>query len=210
MFKIRYPIVAGKLYEDDKNFLIRQIEACFGHKMGPGGMKKQEVIGGIVRNNSVMSSGPIAAWFYSRLEKSNYILIGDSQSPMQSKFSIMREGLWKTPLGEIAIDRGIAEALMDSSQLIQYDAQPHETEYSIEVQIPFLQYRFGDDFKIVPILAFSKFADDNFLDNCTEVGNAIARTIKRSGNNWKVIATGQFNALANTKTVDELTKAVVK
>ncbi len=209
MFKIRNPAVAGKLYENDRDSLMKQIESCFGHKLGPGGMKKQKAIGGIVPHNSVISSGPIAAWLYSKLEKSNYVIVGASQVPMQTKFALMKEGLWKTPLGEIAIDRVMADALLDSSRLIEYDAVPHQTEYSIEVQLPFLQYRFGDDFKIVPILTFGQFADDNFLDSCTEVGNAIAKAAKVTGGGWQVIATAQFNN-TKPKVASELTKAIAK
>jgi len=193
MFKIREPFASGVLYEKEAGLLKNQIERCFSHKLGPKGMKPQSLISGIVPHNSIESSGPIASWLYSRLEKTNFIILGAVHKPMQSQFAIMKDGLWKTPLGELLIDTKMANKISDSCDLIEYDSLPHQTEHSIEMQLPFLQYRFGNDIKFVPILVYNKFADESFLNNCNYVGDAILNDIKGSKDRWVVIASSDFS-----------------
>lgn len=193
MFKIREPFAAGVLYEKEAGLLKNQLGKCFIHELGPKGMKPQQITAGIVPHNTIDSSGPIAAWLYSRLEKANFIILGASHKPMRSQFAMMKEGLWKTPLGELLVDTKIADKISDACDLIEYDALPHRTEHSIEMQLPFMQYRFGNDFKFVPILVFNQFADESFLNNCNSVGDAIANVIKGSKDKWVIIASSEFS-----------------
>ena len=192
MFKIREPFAAGALYEKEAGLLRSQIEKCFRHKLGPKGMKTQPVVAGVVPHNSIESSGPIAAWLYSRLEKANFIILGAAHRPIKSRFAIMKEGLWKTPLGELAIDTKMADKISDC-ELVEYDSLPHQNEHSIEVQLPFLHYKFGNDFKLVPILVYNQFADESFLDNCYYLGETIANSIKTTKDKWVVIASSDFS-----------------
>ncbi len=194
MFRIREPFASGVLYENDARSLKHQLENCFMHKLGPKGMKPQPIIAGMVPHNSILSSGPIAAWLYSRLERANYILLGPVHKPMKHQFAVMKDGLWKTPLGELLTDSNMANKIAGSSTLVEFDMVPHQAEHSIEMQIPFLQYRFGNDAKFVPILVSNKFADEGFLDNCSAVGDAIANAIKNSKDRWIVIASSDLSS----------------
>lgn len=193
MFKIREPFAAGTLYESSPAALKGQIERCFGHKLGPNGMEDKDVICGIAPHNSFEASGPIAAWLYAKLKRTNSVILGASHKPISYQFSIAKEGLWKTPLGELLVDTKMANKICDSSNLIEYDFFPHQTEHSIEAQLPFLQYRFGNDFRFVPMLIYNQFADESFLNNCIAVGDAIANSIKGSKDNWTVIASSDFS-----------------
>ena len=194
MFKFRNPHVSDILYESVPSLLKEQIGNCFTHKLGPKGMKFQKFTAGIVPDSSIASSGPVAAWTYSRLGKSNFIILGAAHKPIKTQFVMMQEGFWKTPLGELVIDVKMANRIADLSDLINYDAVPHETEHSVEVQMPFLQYMFGNDFKFVPILIYNQFADDNFLNTCNAVGGAIADAIKSSKDKWSIIATSDLTS----------------
>ncbi|MBI4009799.1 MAG: AmmeMemoRadiSam system protein B [Candidatus Aenigmarchaeota archaeon] len=208
MFKIREAFASGVLYENEASLLKSQLERCFSHQLGPRGIKPQAVRSCIVPHNSLESSGPVAAWMYSKLEKSNFIILGAAHKPLQSQFSMMKEGLWKTPLGELLIDANIAKKLSDSCDLIKYDSSSHQTEHSIEMQLPFLQYRFGNDIKFVPILIFNNFADENFLNNCRIVGEAIADVIKSSKDKWTVIASSDLSQ--NKKFDNTIIKPLLK
>jgi hypothetical protein len=55
-------------------------------------------------------------------------------------------------MGEIPVNRNIAQALMDASEYFSYVPQAHTTEHSLEVQLPFLQYKMQHPFQIVPIV----------------------------------------------------------
>jgi hypothetical protein len=57
---------------------------------------------------------------------------------------------WKTPLGEVEVDGEVADRLWKTCGIVDLDEDAHRYEHSIEVQLPFLQYIYGD-FKFVPI-----------------------------------------------------------
>lgn len=207
MFKIREPFAAGILYEKEAGLLRSQIEKCFRHKLGPKGMKTQQFVAGVAPHNYIESSGPIAAWLYSSLEKANFIILGAVHKPIKSQFAMVKEGLWKTPLGELAVDTKMADKIADC-ELVEYDSMPHQNEHSIEVQLPFLQYKFGNDFRIVPILVYNQFADESFLDNCNYLGETIANSIKSTKDKWVVIASSDFSQ--DKKFDNMLLKALAK
>jgi AmmeMemoRadiSam system protein B len=193
MINIRYPAVAGAFYNSDSEMLKKQIEGCFRHKLGPRAMKKHDVVAAVVPHAGYAFSGPIAAWVYSRLEKANYIILGTNHSGMGSRFALMRSGLWKTPLGEIAIDQQMAERLLEGSDILEYDVISHEHEHSIEVQLPFLQYRFGNEFKFVPINILGEYPDESLLDACKAVGKSIANVVKKQKDGWIILASSDFS-----------------
>jgi len=91
---------------------------------------------------------------------------------MGKPLSIMTQGIWKTPLGEIEIDSELGKRILAVSSHLQEDSAAHQFEHSIEVQIPFLQY-FKRDIRLVPImLAYSSLAIYK------EIGKELAKAIK--------------------------------
>ena len=79
----------------------------------------------------------------------------------------MSTDTWKTPLGSLEVDRELADGL--SGSIIDLDELGHRYEHSIEVQLPFLQYRFDQDFMILPICLGMQ--DE---ETAVEVGNLVA------------------------------------
>lgn len=206
---VREPVVAGTFYHLNPEMLKKQIEGCFNHKLGPRMIKKESFLGGIVPHAGYEYSGPIAAWVYSRIERANYIILGTNHSGLGADFAIMKEGFWKTPLGGIVVSTEMAEKLMEKCKLLEHDVVPHQPEHSIEVQLPFLQYRFGNDFKIVPICIKNEFADENFLDACRVVGKGIADVIKKSKEKWIILATTDFSHYVPQEIAYETDKSVI-
>ena len=190
---VRAPVVAGSFYDLEPSKLKKQIEACFNHKIGPRGMKKERLVAAVVPHAGYMYSGPVAAWVYSRIENANYVILGPNHSGVGDEFAIVKEGLWKTPLGGVAIDEEMADRITKLCEIVSYDVIPHQSEHSIEVQLPFLQYRFGSDFKFVPICILNEFADESFLERCTVVGEGIAKAIKAAKKRWIIIASSDFS-----------------
>jgi AmmeMemoRadiSam system protein B len=80
---------------------------------------------------------------------------------------MMSEGSWETPLGRVALDTEVALTIFNSSGIIDIDETAFIREHSVEVQVPFLQYIYGD-FKLVPICM--GYQD---LETSREVGEAI-------------------------------------
>lgn len=165
---IRNPIVAGQFYPGSPSALEAQIEG-FIDEQAP----KEEVIGLISPHAGYMYSGPVAGAVISRVKfKDTFVIMGPNHTGMGQRFSIMTEGTWRTPLGDVEIDSELAARILVGSSHLKEDEAAHIQEHSIEVQIPFLQY-FNRDVKIVPIVLAP-------ADGATykEIGHAIATAIK--------------------------------
>jgi AmmeMemoRadiSam system protein B len=159
--KIRSPTQSGSFYESSVESLRNQIDRCFLHKFGPGSLPTVNekgycnLIGLISPHAGYMFSGPIAAHAYyalaSNCKPETVIILGPNHTGYGSAVSLVNNGFWQTPLGNVEIDSEIANSIAKKSQIIDVDELAHRFEHSIEVQLPFLQYLYGSDFKFVPI-----------------------------------------------------------
>ena len=159
--EIRKPAVAGSFYDGDTKSLNIQIENCFLHKLGPGKLPstiikgERKIVGLISPHAGYMYSGPVAANGFYKIaldgKPDTIIILGPNHRGFGEDISIMVEGKWKTPLGELEIDTEIAEIILKNSKIIKNDPKAHQYEHSIEVQLPFIQYIFGKNIKFVPI-----------------------------------------------------------
>lgn len=158
---LRQPAVAGSFYAGDSKSLNIQIENCFLHKIGPGEVplvntnRENNIIGLVSPHAGYMYSGPVAANGFYKIaldgKPDTIIILGPNHQGFGENISIMAEGKWKTPLGELEIDAEMAEDILKNSKIIKNDKKAHKYEHSIEVQLPFIQYIFGKDIKFVPI-----------------------------------------------------------
>ncbi len=209
MIKIREARFAGSFYPSDPDELIKLIKELINHKFGPKFIKEEEFYGAIVPHAGYVYSGTTAAWVYSRIKKANYVIIGPNHYGLGSPFAILKEGLWKTPLGEILIDTKFASCLL-KCRWIELDAIPHESEHSIEVQLPFLQFRFGNDFRFVPISVLHPFPSEEFFNQCIEVGKFIADCIKKASERWILLASSDFSHYIPHKKAKEADTKLIK
>jgi len=190
---VRPPSVAGAFYSGTERGLRRQIEWCFTHPLGPGMVPKpvegplEELVALVCPHAGYMYSGPVAAHAYARLAQEGrpdvVVLLGPNHTGFGSSVAIYARGAWRTPLGQVEVEERVAEAIMKKAPIVADDVEAHAYEHSLEVQLPFLQYLYGGDFKIVPICMM--FQD---VRTSTEVGEAIAAAIRELGLNALVIA----------------------
>jgi hypothetical protein len=203
---IRSPAVAGMFYNLNQEMLKKQIKSCFENKLGPKKIKEENFIAAVVPHAGYSYSGHVAAWTYSKIPKCNYIILGPNHSGFGSRFGVMREGVWKTPLGSANIEDKTAKKLIESCPLLEFDILSHESEHSIEVQLPFLQYRFGEDFKFIPICVMNEFPSFDFLEECKVVGKSLAKALKKEKKKWVIVASSDFSHYvpdANAHLIDE-------
>lgn len=195
MRKIRYPAVAGLFYEGDGESLKRRIEWCFKHKLGPGSIPsvneqgKRDIIGLVCPHAGYMYSGPIAAHSYAELAKDGVpdvvVILGPNHTGLGSGVSIVESGYWRTPLGNVEVNSEVARKIVKNCDVIAVDELAHAQEHSIEVQLPLLQYIYGNCFSFVPICMMLQMKDV-----CIEVGNAIAKALEDE--NAVIIASTDF------------------
>jgi AmmeMemoRadiSam system protein B len=157
------------------------IEDSFIHSLGPGRLPKtpvnhRNITAVIVPHAGYMYSGPGAAHSYLYLAEEakpdTIVILGPNHTGLGSPISMMDKGGWETPLGVVPIDENLAKELFNVSDIIDINESAHTREHSIEVQLPFLQYIYGD-FKFIPICM--GYQD---LKTSTEVGNSLAKVLK--------------------------------
>jgi len=175
---MRPPAVAGQFYPGSAAQLGRQLDEL----MPPE--EEMPVIGGVVPHAGYIYSGRIAAAVHSRLPKrETYVILGPNHHGIGSPVALSRDS-WRTPLGVVSPDLELADLLAGS--IIDQDETAHQHEHSIEVQIPFLQRRFGD----IRILAISMGMQDE--ETASEVGEEIAQAALKLKRDCTVIASSDF------------------
>jgi AmmeMemoRadiSam system protein B len=184
MAEIRRPCQAGAFYEGNAESLKKQIEECFLHELGPREIPKvakiglRQVIGLVCPHAGYMFSGPVAAHAYHRLALDGkpdvVVILGPNHTGYGSPLAVMNEGFWRTPLGDVEVDGETANKIAQESHIVDVDESAHRFEHSIEVQLPFLQYLYRSEFKIVPICFLMQD-----LFSATEVGQAIAKVLAK-------------------------------
>ena len=195
--KVRRPTQAGAFYEGNAESLKRQIENCFLHELGPGKIPEvvktgpRQVVGLVCPHAGYMFSGPVAAHSYYRLALDGKpdvaVILSPNHTGYGSALAVMNEGVWRTPLGDVEVDGETANQIIHESRIIDVDELAHRFEHSIEVQLPFLQYLYGSEFKIVPI-SFQWTMQD--ATSTKEVGQAVAKVL--AGKNSVIIASSDM------------------
>ena len=189
--QIRTPAVAGMFYPNEKNKLVKLMEDCFEHILGPEkNFQKNDgkkIFGVICPHAGFVYSGPIACHSFNSISSESpelFIIIGPNHWGIGRSVATMKNCQWETPLGKVEVDSESAEEICQISENIESDYFSHTREHSLEVQIPFLQKIFTD-FKILPISLVNqskKIAKD--------VGLSIAKISKKK--NVMIIGSSDF------------------
>lgn len=154
---MRTPIASGVLYESDFAKLNQQIEFAF--EKGPGStpleIKTKTVKAMIVPNLSYSLISSISSWAYKELGESpqpaTFIILGSIYQKSDKILLSLQD--FSTPFGIVKTDINLINTLLDSDSLI--DENSHNSESSIELQLPLLQYvnkKNLDNLRILPIL----------------------------------------------------------
>lgn len=153
-------------------------------------MRQQKIraLACMVPHAGYMYSGHVAGAVYGALElPSRFILLGPRHFPRGERLAILAEYAWRTPLGDAQIDERLAAELKNACPLLREDAVAHETEHSLEVQLPFLQ-RLAGNFTFVPIVLGT-----NRFDAFEALGHAVAQAVRDAGEAVFIIASSDMN-----------------
>ncbi|MBM4433038.1 MAG: MEMO1 family protein [Chloroflexi bacterium] len=197
---IRNPVVAGQFYPESSERLKAMIEMMVDERA-----HKEEVIGAVSPHAGYVYSGPVAGAVISKIRfKDTFIIMGPNHTGRGKPLSIMTEGKWETPLGEVEIDAELAKQILSLSSYLKEDHLAHQYEHSIEVQLPFLQY-FKKDIKLVPIVM--GFATG---DVYKEVGRGIARAIRDLNREAVIIASSDMTHYEPQESAERKDKQAIK
>ena len=163
--------MAGTFYPSDKKELEEMVERFLS------GAAKVPVNGRLLAlispHAGYIFSGQVAAYGYKNIEGSDIkkvIIIGPSHHTAFRGASVYTKGSFRTPLGTVTINEGLAEGLLNEAADVRVNPEVYEKEHSIEVQLPFLQTVLKD-FTIVPILIGSptKQSFKHLTERLTEI-----------------------------------------
>lgn len=150
--EIRRPDFAGSWYPGLRSDCLKAIEE----------LARSAFICPELRSRAVGGIVPHAGWYYSGLLALSVIrcmkmwtdadtcIIFGRHLPISGRNFIMKSGAWSTPIGDLVIDSEIAERLSDLFPFTVETASRHETDNTIELQLPFLKYYFPQ-IRIIPL-----------------------------------------------------------
>ncbi len=195
---MRAPAVSGQFYPRSKNDLLREVSRCFTGIP----QTKRAVIGAVVPHAGYIYSGRTAAHVYASLpDADTFVMLGPNHTGYGSPVSVSSE-TWSTPMGEVDADIEFIRAL--PKRIIYQDETAHKYEHSLEVQLPFLQYRFKD-LKIVPICMGMQ--DE---ETAMEVGQEIAEAMHQVDKKVVIIASSDFTHYRPDKVARENDKYYIE
>lgn len=194
--RVRPPAHAGTFYPATPEDLVRAIEDSFRSPLGPGGLPPKTFSeplspAYLVPHAGYMYSGPVAAHAYYQLSLEErpelVVIVGPNHTGLGLAASVYTEGYWKTPLGEVPVDSEAAKLMVEYSGFLAPDEKAHLYEHSVEVQLPFLQYLYGEP-RIVPIVVLHQT-----LDVAYRIAAAFRRLREENGVRAVMVATSDLN-----------------
>ncbi|MDO8683058.1 MAG: AmmeMemoRadiSam system protein B [Armatimonadota bacterium] len=183
-----------------------QIESCYLGTGGPGRLPAvnpagpRRIVGLVCPHAGLMYSGSVASCAYYRLAEDGLpdtvVLIGPNHRSYYPAVALSNDRVWRTPLGEVHLNIGIAEAIVSACPAASIDPAAHLTEHSLEIHLPFLQYLADlakTDIRIVPVLIGASaraLMNEDEVEVARRIGSAIATALH--GKNAIIIASTDF------------------
>ena len=199
----RSPAVAGQFYPGSKNKLLAELESFCQPTQDV-----DPVCGVISPHAGYVYSGAIAGKLFSQVTvPDRVILFGPNHHGMGRPGALYDMGDWETPLGEIKVDRNLAEDVLTSCKHFSSDAAAHRYEHSLEVQVPFIQY-CNPDAQLVPVCI-----GHLPLDALLESGEALADVISAHDEPILIVASSDmthFESADQAKMKDTMALAHVE
>jgi AmmeMemoRadiSam system protein B/AmmeMemoRadiSam system protein A len=204
---VKNPNVSGTFYPDNAVELAQTIDN-FLTEADPE-PQSGEIFGLIAPHAGYAYSGGVAAYGYKLIKDKPYttvVVIGSSHHYPFRGISIYPEGIFRTPLGDLEIDKEFAQKLLYKDKEIIFAPQAFEKEHSLEVQLPFLQ-RVLSGFKIVPIVT-----GDSSWQTCQNLAALLAQAIGSRKDVLVVASTDMCHSYdyQATETMDNLTLSYLK
>jgi MEMO1 family protein len=175
--KMRACAVAGMFYPKDPPHLEQLLETFFKAGNVNGDSK------GIVSPHAgYIYSGAVAGSAFSTISpdfSGTFVVIGPSH---RGYMTCVSEVPWNTPLGVVENDEEFVKALD-----IEVDEFSHQNEHSLEVQMPFIRYRFPHA-KIAPILM-----GHQDYPGARSIAEKIVAAVRRTKRDVRIVASSDFS-----------------
>lgn len=189
---IRQPAVAGKFYTDDPDQLREELRSLVPEGEG------EHVLGIVAPHAGYVYSGKTAGRAYAAIKVPEAVLVlGPNHTGVGAPAALAPAGEWLTPLGPVPVNGRLSGLILKNAPLVQEDPAAHRFEHSLEVQIPFLQFKNPR----VCIAALCLSLGD--YPSVATLGAGIARAIKEYGEEVLIVASSDMNHYESSRVAKE-------
>ncbi|MGD0018555.1 MAG: AmmeMemoRadiSam system protein B [Candidatus Limnocylindrales bacterium] len=157
----------------------------------PADLTPEAVVGGLVPHAGLVYSGAIAAltWqLVGDISPATVVLAGTDHQAWAAGVGVWTGGSWRTPIGEVAVDRDLALRIANLGQPFAHDDDAHLTEHSLEVQLPLL-VRACPGARIVPLAVSPRLR--GHADAGARLGRLLAE-LRSAGDRILLVASSDF------------------
>ena len=168
---LRSPAVAGQFYPGTEDSLVKTLTGLIPDIQD---VEKKNALAVISPHAGYIYSGRVAGETIGRVKvPENVIILGPNHTGHGVPVALMDQGSWDMPMGEVPINKDLAQEIAKSTSLIQVDEVAHRSEHSLEVQVPFLQHM--QKYLTIAPLVIAHIS----YKACVMVGNGLAEAIKK-------------------------------
>ena len=156
--------VAGTFYPAEPQRLGRLVDtlaAAAQMTARPAGLAPESVVGAMVPHAGLVYSGVIAALTWrlaGEIAPATIVLAGTDHQALAAGVGVWTGGPWRTPLGDVPVDRDLALRVVGLGPPFAPDDDAHLQEHSLEVQLPLL-LRACPGARIVPLAVSPRLRD---------------------------------------------------
>ena len=152
---VRPATQANRFYTGDAKELSEEVDSFLA--LHAKDRKYEHVAALIVPHAGYYFSGNVAAAAYQSIhydvQYKRIFLLGPSHHEWYDGASVNTEyDYYSTPLGNVKVDVETAQKLIEADSVFSCQPKAHDREHCLEVQLPFLERRFGEVPPIVPII----------------------------------------------------------
>lgn len=187
---LRSAVVAGQFYPGQREKLLEALGSLLVTDL-----QEKKAIAVMSPHAGYIYSGGVAGKTFSSVAVPDQVVIlGPNHHGRGHVAAVYVSGAWETPLGQTTIDSGLARRILTECSMTAEDTVAHRFEHSLEVQLPFLQFR-APHVSIVPV-CISRMP----LDLLLQLGDGLARAIDASGPAPLIVASTDMTHYESGKT----------
>jgi len=176
--KIRSCAVAGMFYPREPSHLEQLLGKFFSGTKAVAG----NPLGIVSPHAGYIYSGQVAAHAFAAIPREfagTFVVIGPSH---RGYITCVSEVPWETPLGVVDTDAEFVRALD-----METDEASHRDEHSIEVQVPFIKYRFPRA-QIAPVMM-----GEQDYPGAIRLGEKILAAVRQTKREVRIVASSDFS-----------------
>jgi AmmeMemoRadiSam system protein B len=175
----RHTAVAGTFYPARKSDLLKLLSGLIAPRA-----ERVKAVAVVSPHAGYVYSGAVAGAVFSSVEvPETVVVLGAPHADFRPRFSVIPDGVWESPLGDVPINAALAGLILRHAPLAEPADDPHEDEHSIEVQVPFLQ-AVQSRLSLVPVHVNFR----STFDELDRFGRGLAAAVKELGSEVLIVA----------------------